>query len=75
MSKPRKQPFQFRTLETKRPAKGPRTTTVPRRYFAIPGSTGNQDETLDVCDVIPERNRGRVQVDLQDGVIVGVRIN
>jgi hypothetical protein len=75
MSKPRKQPFQFRTLETKRPAKGPRTTTVPRRYFAIPGTTGNPDETLDVCDVIPERNRGRVQVDLQNGEIVGVRIN
>lgn len=69
-----KQPWNPKQMATKKP-KGPRTTTVPRRYFAIPGTTGNPDETLDVCDVIPERNRGRVQVDLQNGVIVGVRIN
>lgn len=65
--------FNPKRVETRKP-RGPVKRTVPLRYFAIPNTRGNPDETLDVCDVIPERNRGRVEVDLQAGEIVGVRI-
>lgn len=75
MSKPKRDPFKLKTLERKRPARGARTTNVLPFYRAIGNGKSKPAETLDMCDWIPERHRGRVLIDFDEtGEPIGVRI-
>lgn len=68
MNKPKKNPFRLGVLETKRPAKGPRTTSVFPRYVAIGGQRGKAARTEWLID-------GRVAADYDAaGELIGIAV-
>lgn len=65
--KPKKNPFTFKTLETKRPSKGPRTRGALPRYVAI-GNAKHVERTDELIE-------GRVYADYDaDGELCGVEV-
>lgn len=65
--------FNPKAVTTKKP-RGPRKTSALPFYKAI-GNDRKVARTLDVCDDIPERHRGRVYLDFNaDGELIGVEV-
>jgi hypothetical protein len=66
--------FNPKAVETKVP-RGPGTRGVLPFYRELGNSKRKAAQTLDVCDRIDERHRGRVYLDFdKDGELIGVEI-